>query len=73
MLTEEEKAFLKGYKEKMQAAVKSRSGAMPVEHLQRMAEIYKREVDAGFKFFPWCGRCKEKLLQNIWKHYGDRL
>ena len=65
MLTTDEKAFLRGYKEQIELAVKNRAGAIPVRDLARMAEIWRREKDRHFTPNLYCGGCKMDLLRKM--------
>lgn len=65
MLTTEEKRLLMAYKDKIQAAVSNLAGAVPVTDLQKMADIWKREKDAGYRFRAWCNGCKMDLLRKM--------
>lgn len=65
MLTEEEKAFLRAYSPKIAEAVRSLAGAIPVKDLERMAEIYRREVNGRYKLRGWCSGCKLDLLRKM--------
>lgn len=73
MLTEEEQQFLDAYSAQIRAAVANLAGAIPVRDLERMAEIYKKERDAAYRFRAWCNGCKMDLLRkmnNLLNDYG---
>lgn len=65
MLTQEEKAFLTGYKEQIEAAVRNRAGAIPVRDMEKMAAIWRREKDRHYNFRAWCSACKMDLLRKM--------
>ena len=65
MLTEEEKRFLDGYSEKIRSAVHNLAGAIPVNDLEKMAAIWKRERDTAYRFRAWCNGCKMDLLRKM--------
>lgn len=65
MLTEEEKRLLDGYSERIRSAVRNLAGAIPVNDLEKMATIYRREKDPSYRFRAWCNGCKMDLLRKM--------